>query len=155
MQTRSAIRSLFLPITGDPLLLPSVVLAEVIAYRMPESLPNSPPWLLGLIEWRGRPVPVVSFEELCGRSNSGTPIGTRIAILNTITGTPQLPFLGVRIQGIPRLVLVREDDLIFRQDDACSPNPNMYATIELAEQPAIIPDLESLELLLSSYVTKE
>ena len=137
---------------GDPLLLPSVVLAEVITYRTPESIQNNPPWLLGLIEWRGVSVPVVSFEEFCGHSNQSTLLGTRIAILNTITGIPQVPFLGLRIQGIPRLVLVREDELTLRNSEEFSQDHTMYVTVELAEQPAIIPDLAALESLLSSYI---
>lgn len=157
MKTYSAIRSLFLPVSGDPLLLPSVVLAEVISYRTPESFHGSPSWLLGLIEWRGISVPVISFEEFDGQFNSGIPLGTRIAILNGITGNPQVPFLGLRIQGIPRLVLVREGDLTIRVDKATptDSNPNMYMTVELSEQPVLIPDLEAIESLISSYMLSE
>ncbi|CAK0768739.1 chemosensory pili system protein ChpC [Gammaproteobacteria bacterium] len=162
MKINSVIRSLLLPLIGDPLLLPSVVLAEVISYRMPEFLSGAPSWLLGLVEWRGISVPVLSFEEF--RNNSlndaypaTTPLGTRIAILNGITDNPLLPFLGLRIQGIPRLVLVREGDLILCKDKTsrADANSTMYLTVELLDQPAFIPDLEAFELLISSYMKNE
>lgn len=159
MKSNAVIRSLFLPLMGDPLLMPSVVLAEVISYRIPEFISGAPSWLLGSIEWRGISVPVLSFEEFRGQelndfNLSRSQIGIRIAILNGITGNPRLPFLALRIQGIPRLVLVREKDLIISEEhDAHNEtNYSMYLKVELLEQPAFIPDLEAIELLIVKYM---
>ncbi len=150
MKSRAAIRSLFLPVSGSvPLLLPSAVLAEVISYRAPESLYSSTPWLLGWMEWRGISVPLISFEMLCGHADRGAIAGTRIAILNGITGHPKLPFLGLRIQGIPRLTLVREESLVLQENVS---DTSLYAAVDLSDQPALIPDLEVLEGLLVPYL---
>jgi len=154
MKSRAVIRSLLLPVMNEPLLLPSVVLAEVISYRMFEYLPGSPQWVLGLIEWRGISLPVISFEEFRGYPVPKTLIGTRIAILNGISGNPRLGFLGLRIQGIPRLVLVRDGDLILRDNPvvATEENSEMYISVTVTAQPALIPDMESIEALLASFI---
>lgn len=154
MKNRAVIRSLFFPVTQEPLLLPSVVLAEVISYRMFEYLPGSPSWVLGLIEWRGISLPVISFEELRGRPAPKNLIGARIAILNGITGNSRLDFFGLRIQGIPRLILVREGDLILRDDPAINAeeNSSLYLAITIAAQSALIPNIKAIETQLASFM---
>lgn len=154
MKNTAVIRSLFLPVTNEPLLLPSVVLAEVISYRMFEYLPGSPAWVLGLMEWRGISLPVISFEELRGYPIPKTLIGTRIAILNGITGNPRLDFFGLRIQGIPRLISIRAEDLILRDNPeiAAEENSNMYLPVKIATQSALIPDMQAIEMQLAALM---
>ena len=63
------IYSLLIPLHTERLLVPRVCVAEVIGYTEPERLGGNgalPNWFLGLVEWNGRRLPVVSFESLSG-----------------------------------------------------------------------------------------
>ncbi len=76
----------------------------------------------------------------------------RIAILNGISGNPKMPFMGLRIQGIPRLTLVREDSLAILERETSPVDDNLFTAVELSEHPALIPDLEALELLVAAHI---
>ncbi|CAK0775301.1 chemosensory pili system protein ChpC [Gammaproteobacteria bacterium] len=149
------IRGLLIPVPGDPVLLPSAVLVEVITYRSPTKIEGKPSWLLGMVEWRGVSVPTVSCEGLFGQLDQGAPAGTRIAILSGITAG--LPFLALRTRGIPRFVSVKEGDLLASQDAPVLESQNtkttlskVYCPVKFSGKPAKILDLEVLGTLLSS-----
>jgi len=149
------IRGLLIPVPGDPVLLPSAVLVEVITYRTPTKIEGKPSWLLGVVEWRGVSVPTISCEGLLGRPDQGAPAGTRVAILSGVTAG--LPFLALRTRGIPRFVSVKESDLSASQESSVSESlntnttllPKVYCPVEFNGKPAKILDLEILGGLLS------
>jgi chemotaxis-related protein WspB len=58
---------------------------EVIPRVEPRALPHSPAFLLGLLSYRGRVVPVVDFSVLTGAGTSAKVLSTRI-IVTEFTG---------------------------------------------------------------------
>jgi chemosensory pili system protein ChpC len=142
----SEVRGVLLPLQSGQLLLPHMMLSEVIGYRAPRNNPEgAPEWLLGVIEWRRVPVPLVSYEILVG----GAPdveIGqrARIAICHTLNDYSGRPYTGILLRSIPRLVRVTEELIapIGRQDQ----DRGMVARqVWVGGQEAWIPDLDLLE----------
>lgn len=136
----ASLTGLLLPLSDRTLLLPSVAVAELIPYRGVQGSPELPPWLLGLVSWRDLRLPLLSFEAASG----GTPrVGTtpRIAVLNAIGGRPQVKFLALLLQGIPRSLKV--DGRLPAVDAPLAPLE--LAAVDLGEGIAKIPDLEGLE----------
>jgi chemosensory pili system protein ChpC len=142
-------RGLLLPLGERNLLLPNVAVAELVGFQEPEAEADAEDWLLGSIAWRGRRIPVVSFTAaLGGETLPAQGQRMRIAVLNTLNGNPELPYIGVLTLGISRLARVSADNL--------APDPSgevdsdlVLESLTVGDQPAWIPDLDRLETLLT------
>ncbi|HET7131293.1 MAG TPA: chemotaxis protein CheW, partial [Gammaproteobacteria bacterium] len=65
-QPHRELYSLLIPLKGERLLVPRMCVAEVIAFveAARDRDDQSPEWFLGTIEWNGRRLPVVSFDDV-------------------------------------------------------------------------------------------
>lgn len=141
-----AIHCLIISLSDELVLLPNAAIAEVIGYIEPEPLEGSPAWFLGRVTWRERLVPLISLE-IATQSNDTTgsiTAGTRIAILNTLNGNPEVPYIGIVSQGIPSLSVIHQDDI--SSIETLPGNRQSVAEIaKVNEQQVIIPDIDDLE----------
>jgi chemosensory pili system protein ChpC len=139
----SNLTGLLLPLADRNLILPNVAIAELIDYQPGTFNLDTPPWYLGLVSWRDRQIPLLSFESACG---SKTVIGdrARIVVLNALGGRPQLKFIALLVQGIPRSYKL-DNQLSYVDVPLC---PLEKAAVQIAEQVAKVPDLLGLEALL-------
>jgi chemosensory pili system protein ChpC len=139
----SNLTGLLLPLADRNLILPNVAIAELIDYQPGTFDLDAPPWYLGLVTWRDRHIPLLSFESACG---SKTVIGdrARIVVLNALGGRPQLKFIALLVQGIPRSCKL-DSQLSYVDVPLC---PLEKAAVQIAEQVAKVPDLLGLEALL-------
>jgi chemosensory pili system protein ChpC len=143
-QAEDAIHCLQIPMYEESLLLPNAAVAEVIGYVDPEPLPDAPEWYLGKIAWREHKVPLVSFEVASGGQNPGNLSGARIAVLNTLQGNRQAPYIGIVTQGIPSLKLVREKQIAPDKQGA-GDRQSVAGFIQLDNVSLLIPDIDDLE----------
>ena len=60
------IYGLMVPLDKERLLVPRGCVAEVVGYQTPQEMTGAPPWHLGVINWNGRKIPMVSFDGCCG-----------------------------------------------------------------------------------------
>ena len=145
----SELRGVLLPVGSRLLLLPNSAVAEVIGYQEPDVGASDHDWMLGTILWRGRRLPVISFEQAMGRQQS--ELGTqraRIAVLNTLSGNQSLPYIGVYTLGISRLARVTAENLSEDPEEETA-SPLVLESVKINGQPAWIPDMDELELLLT------
>lgn len=142
-QSEDVIHCITLPLHGETAILPNAAIAEIIAYKIPKSIGDAPAWFLGYIEWREKKVPLISFEAISGKEAKGARKNSRIAVLNTLNGNSQLPYVAILSHGIPSLVIVQEHGLI---DKGHKNNRNAVSTfIELDGAEALIPDIDEIE----------
>lgn len=139
-----AIRSLFIPVGMGTLLLPNAAVAEVVAYQKPDAVPGAPEYLLGMLDWRNQRIPLLSFEAAAGQSSSAPGPQTHIAVLNAIGGRPELRFLALLMQGIPRLVRI-DKGVITPVDLDTGVMPAVLCNVLVHGEPAMIPDMDALE----------
>jgi chemosensory pili system protein ChpC len=139
----SNLTGLLLPLADRNLILPNVAVAELIDYQQGTFDLDSPPWYLGLVSWRERQIPLLSFESACGQK---IVIGerARIVILNALGGRPELKFIGLLVQGIPRSCKL-DSQLSYVDVPLCGLE---QAAVQVGEQVAKVPDLLGLEGLL-------
>lgn len=143
-QRTGAIHCLTIPLYDETALLPNASIAEVIGYKVPTPIDDGPEWFLGHIEWRDKKVPLISFESISGKDVHAPVKNSRIAVLNTINGNGQIPYVGIVTQGIPSLAIVQEQGL----EDAEVTEDNRQtigAFVKLGGMEALIPNIDEIE----------
>lgn len=136
--------SLLVPISGRPLLVPNLAVAEIVPFEQLYPEEGHPHWWLGHFEWRGQKVPVISLMQLRGEEDE-IPRDARIAVFNGLGGT--LKFYGMITHGIPRLVRVRAQDL--ESTDGMY-TPVDEAFVAVGGELAIIPNLLQIESMIAA-----
>jgi chemosensory pili system protein ChpC len=147
MNAQRDIRGVLITVTNGRLLLPNANVAEVITFSDPEAIENAPEWLLGRVRWRGWRLPLISFSRMAGWSQEDGHLGAKVAVLKALGNNPKLPFFAVLSQGFPRLVTVSTTALVQSHDMKDLPL-GVHSRVMLNDDPASVPDLMSLELLI-------
>ncbi len=141
------IRTLLTPLTSGNILLPNSVVAEILEFTSPEPFKQAPVWLLGELEWRGWQVPIVSFLRLVNkRSQDNVTKKSRILIIKTLGYSTQLNYIGLLIQGLPRIRTVSAETLIEDRLDVKS--KSVFSKVTVDEIPALIPEISALTELV-------
>jgi len=138
------VRSQLIPLHNIRLVLPNTAIAEVISYHKPQPLDDMPPWLTGLLSWRGLQIPLISFETASMDQAPQTSRRSRVIVLNTLTGSDQLPFYGILAQGIPRLMGL-DGSNILDAPNAQEGQKFVLRQVLVEGHPAVIPDLNAME----------
>ena len=137
------IRTIVAPLLSGHVLLPNVTVAELMGFVLPEPLKEGPDWILGELIWHGWQVPVIAIEPLLnqGQGNSVTS-KARIMIIKTLAESTQVNYIGLIIQGLPRLRKVTAETL---QEKETGDHPDVvFSKVTIDELDAIIPDLGKL-----------
>lgn len=129
------------------LLVPNTMVAEVIDFRPVEDAPHMPDWVSGMLSWRGRNVPLVSFERLLGMESLHRQDDRRYVIFNTLNGNKRVPFTAMAIIGIPHLAMVSQTQLE-TDDDNAPTEPAVLASLRYDGESVIVPNLDVIERML-------
>ena len=141
------VRCLVLPLNNVSLVVPNTLIAEVIEYKPAEASKQSPEWLTGMLSWRGRRVPVISFEHLIGRQTALINEGRRYVVCNTVNPNSHIPFIALEVQGIPHLVMVK-NEMLEHDSKNHHTEPAVLAHLRLNEESVLVPNMEVLEKML-------
>ncbi|MFY0639901.1 MAG: chemotaxis protein CheW [Bermanella sp.] len=143
-QTNEALPCLLIPMKGGRIVLPNVTMAELIPYQAPQTTSAEAPWLVGVIEWRGTMIPVISYEDFCGQRSAPQGQDLRVAVVNAPNGeSGSLRFFGIVTQGIPSLIKLEEAAIKENQNSNLLKGQKMAVTLETGH--AVIPDLDMIE----------
>ncbi len=146
-----------LALTGKwSMVLPTSAIAEITDYEPPAPLENTPPWLLGQVEWEDWQVPVISYGALIdGDTPESATAQSRIMVVKSLSSGSRVPFIGVMVREIPKLANIAEHELQVTGDKGKS--LGVHCRIKLGSQDAVIPDLDRLSQLVghAAYGTVE
>lgn len=140
----NTVHCLTIPLNDETALLPNSAIAEVIGFKEPTAIDDAPDWFLGYIEWREKRVPLISFEAISGKGLTAAKKNSRIAILNTLNGNTQIPYVGMLSQGIPSLAIVQEQGLEDK-DNPDENRPAVGAFVEVGGAEALVPNIDEIE----------
>lgn len=141
--------SLLVPLADDRLIIPRACVAEVVRYSKPNQEPGSQNWMLGIVNWNGRDLPVVSFEGTIGKDIPAVTGRTRIVVFYTSTGRLKSGFFGVLTQGFPQLVRVNREVLKLDSREGWPEKAPVLCRVKMINEYPLIPDLENLESMLA------
>jgi len=141
--------SLLIPLADDRLIVPRACVAEVVRFTSPEKEAGAHDWMMGMVSWNGRDIPVVSFEGALGKDKPAATGRTRIVVFYTSTGQLKPGFFGVLTQGFPQLVRVNEDVLQLHTTEGWPKEAPVLCRVKMINEFPLIPDLEKLEALLA------
>ena len=137
-----SVRCMLLPLNSLNLLIPSSAVAEIIAYSQPRQLPDTSDWFADVVLWRGVYVPVVAVEQMSNVDVAAVGPRARIAIIYNPEPNPELPYLGIHIQDIPRAYLAEAESMESSTNDGLS--PYLLSRVDDDEDMRFIPDLDRI-----------
>ena len=141
------IRCIVAPLTYGHVLVPNIVVAELMDFTMPEPLRKAPDWILGELVWNGWQVPVISFEHLISDSTANTVTSkARILVIKTLGESIQVNYIGLIIQGLPRLKKITADNLLENLADELP--EGVFSEVSIDDLEAMVPELSSLTMLV-------
>lgn len=149
----SVVRTQLIPLADMHMLLPNTCIAEVISLGELNPVKKTPDWFLGMMDWRGVRIPVISFEAANGISTDTLTSRARVAVLNGISGEKKLPFYGVVSQGIPKLMSLDKSAISTIKKPRLK-LPLAREQTQLADVDAAIPDQDKIEKLLVKEIKK-
>ena len=133
---------MLLPLRSLNLLIPNSAVAEIIGYSTPRALPDTSDWFPGVVLWRGVYIPVVAVEQMCGVDVAQVGPRARIAIIYNPEKDPELPYLGIHIQDIPRAYLAEAETMLSGSDEDL--NPYLQSRVDDEQLARVIPDLDRI-----------
>lgn len=141
--------SLLVPLWEDRLIVPRACVAEVVRFSTPEQHEGAYDWMLGTVNWNGRPLPVVSFEGALGKEVPVATGRTRVVVFYASTGKLKTGYFGILTQGFPQLVRVNRDVLKLEAKDGWLEDAPVLCRVRMINEFPMIPDLEKLEAMLA------
>ncbi len=138
----TSVRCMLLQLTSLNLLIPNSAVAEIIGYSTPRPLDDSSDWFAGVVLWRGVYVPVVAVEQMCHVATAAVGPRARIAIIYNPEKDPELPYLGIHMQDIPRAYLAEADSMVSGGDDGLS--EYLVTRVDDEQLNRVIPDLDRI-----------
>ena len=141
--------SLLVPLAEDRLIVPRACVAEVVRFSNAERTEGAHDWMLGTVNWNGRPLPVVSFEGALGKDIPVVTGRTRVVVFYANTGQLKSGHFGVLTQGFPQLVRVNRDVLKLEATDGWPEDAPVLCRVRMINEYPIIPDIEKLESMLA------
>ena len=133
---------MLLPLTSLNLLIPNSAVAEIIGYSAPRQLSDSSDWFPGAVLWRGVYVPVVEVEKLCNLGIAEVGPRTRIAIIYNPGKDPDMPYIGIHMQDIPRAYLADPDSTESGSSDGLG--DYLLTRVDNEEFARVIPDFDMI-----------
>ncbi|MDX2428689.1 MAG: chemotaxis protein CheW [Xanthomonadales bacterium] len=146
------IRTILAPLTDSYVMLPNSTVGEILEFTSPETFKQGPVWLLGEIAWNGWQVPVINYElMLKGSSGAKITSKSRILVVKTLGESTQVNYIGLVIQGLPKLKKARAETLIENEVDKLP--DTVFSEVAIDGLRAIIPDLGDLTrtVVLAAY----
>ena len=138
----TSVRCMLLPLTSLNLLIPNSAVAEIIGYSTPRELPETSEWFPGVVLWRGVYVPVVAVEQMCDVDVAQVSPRARIAIIYNPDKDPDLPYLGIHMQDIPRAYLAEADTMEAGSSEGLS--EYLVTRVDDEQLARVIPDIDKI-----------
>ena len=119
--------TMLLPAKGRNVLIPNISVAEIIRLEGLRRVDSAPGWLCGMASWRGREIPVLSFEAINDDPFVAADVSLKAAVLYGAEAGDELPFYALASIGTPRLMRLLAEEIVPCQGAQTGPAELMVA----------------------------
>jgi chemosensory pili system protein ChpC len=140
------VRGLLIPLQGMRLVLPDSVILQILTGGDVVPLEEAPSWMLGILTWQKRRIPVVSFE-LAANQQYERAADPRIMVLKALNNIEKMPFYAITLAGIPRPFRIKEENITV-MESASRSSPLILNEVLVEGEPTSIPNIEAVEEML-------
>ncbi len=146
------IATLFIPVRGFNLALPTATIAELVHLAIIEPVSRDYNWLYGQIKWCEENVAIISFESIQTQIKRTSPKKPLVAILKIANPTENTQsHLGIIVHDIPRIIQATPNNLTNNLKPSHI-HPYALCYVTLNNHPAIIPDLRKLKKFVDTLL---
>lgn len=143
--SKDSVHALEIPNHTMPLLLPSACMAEVVALTRLTRVPHAPPWVLGVLGWRLRPVPVISYDILATGEGYTPGPRSRVVVLYPLPGREPWEFLGIQASAEPQSRQIDSSAMAVAVEDSF---PCIATALRIDDRLLGIPDFDALARMM-------
>lgn len=139
-----------IPLNRFRLLVPSATIAEVVTMSPLATIPCVPPWVIGVLGWRARAVPVISFEALLMRAAPELAARAKIVVFYPLPGRSDSEFFATVSAREPQPRVIMGAGEIIPSPAGAVESPYVASTVKLGDSILLIPDFEALKVAFYS-----
>ncbi|OGI42014.1 MAG: hypothetical protein A2150_05650 [Candidatus Muproteobacteria bacterium RBG_16_64_11] len=149
MKRREAepVHALEIPTGAMALLVPSACIAEVINPSDVAPLPCAPAWVTGVIGWRSRAVPLVSFERLLDSPGNAPTARSKFIVFYPLPGCRPWEFFAIQSTAEPQTHVLDNADAPATSTEL-SGSRFIAMGLKLGREVLAIPDFAALKAAL-------
>jgi chemosensory pili system protein ChpC len=137
------IQSIIVPTASGSLLVPSTSVAEVAGVTAISQTSGAPAFVLGVTNWRGIRLPVLSWEVLTGAGAAQPGPRSRLVVFYPLPGRDRLDFFALLSTAAPQSRPVSREQLA-AEIGAADDNPFVAASCRIGDAPVVIPALAAV-----------
>ncbi len=122
------LKCVILTLRKENVVVPNALVAEIISVKEVVETENTPKWFLGNMNWRGKSVPLLSFEAAVGDEVSKVNLNTQAVVLYAVGkdgDKVESPYLGLVMSGVPHVSRFSREQIV--TDDEEQNNHPMVA----------------------------
>ena len=122
------LKCVILTLRKENVVVPNALVAEIISVKEVVETENTPKWFLGNMNWRGKSVPLLSFEAAVGDEVSKVNLNTQAVVLYAVGKDGDIvasPYLGLVMSGVPHISRFSREQIV--TDDEEENNHPMVA----------------------------
>ena len=134
-----------IPLSRFRVLVPSATVAEVVTMSPLTMIPHMPPWVIGVLGWRGRAVPVISFEALLMSAMPESEARAKMVVFYPLPGRSDSEFFAMLSVREPQPRVVVDAAEIISSPAGAVESPYVASTVKLGDSTLLIPDFDALK----------
>lgn len=145
-QQTKEVFSFLIPMLEDNLLMPSETIAEIVPFMNVSLFDNAidgSDWHIGDLNWRNMSIPVIAIERAHGTHDLGDIRRSRIAVIYTLNGNEEVPYLAFTVRGVPRLIPVDSNNSEMLENNPAE--QGVAAWVKIADKKAMVLDMDTME----------
>ena len=114
------IKCVILTLRKENVIVPNALVAEITSVKEVVESENAPEWFLGKMNWRGKDVPLLSFEAAAGEEISKVNLNTQAVVLYAVGkdgNDAENLYLGLVMSGVPHISRFTREQIVTDSED--------------------------------------
>lgn len=140
------VRALQVPLEGINLIIPDSIILQVLNSKDIMSIPDGPKWLIGMVDWQKRKIPIISFEAAAGRQYEESQY-SRLLVIKSLNNIEKMPFYAIFLSAIPHPIRLNEEN-ISAVENVTNVAPVILSEVLVYGEQSSIPNFDVLEEML-------